>query len=84
MQAVPLPEAGEVTQDPGKLPQPDKVTKAYFEVCRLCSVSCHGIVAGWCMLSRLWEGTLLENLEGHPSLPVRWRAVLLLLFSWGR
>jgi len=27
-----LPEAKEVTEDPGKLPQPDKVTKAYFEV----------------------------------------------------
>ncbi len=32
MQAVALPEAKEVTEDPGKLPQPDKVTKAYFEV----------------------------------------------------
>lgn len=31
MQAVPLPEAKEVTEDPGKLPEPDKVTKAYFE-----------------------------------------------------
>ena len=31
MQAVALPEAKEVTEDPGKLPQPDKVTKAYFE-----------------------------------------------------
>ena len=32
MQAVPLPEAHEVTDDPGALPKPDKVTKAYFEV----------------------------------------------------
>ncbi len=32
MQAVALPEAKEVTEDPGKLPEPDKVTKAYFEV----------------------------------------------------
>ncbi len=32
MQAVALPEAKEVTEDPRKLPQPDKVTKAYFEV----------------------------------------------------
>ena len=31
-QAVALPEAKEVTEDPGKLPEPDKVTKAYFEV----------------------------------------------------
>ena len=32
MQAVALPEAKEVTEDPGTLPQPDKVTQAYFEV----------------------------------------------------
>jgi len=32
MQAVALPEAKEVTEAPGKLPEPDKVTKAYFEV----------------------------------------------------
>ena len=35
MQAIPLPEVGEVPEDPGQLPQPDKVTKAYFEVCPL-------------------------------------------------
>ena len=38
MQAVPLPEAGEVTEDPGKLPEPDKITKAYFEVRTLTSL----------------------------------------------
>ncbi|DBA91131.1 hypothetical protein WJX77_000744 [Trebouxia sp. C0004] len=30
--AVALPEAKEVTEDPGKLPEPDKITKAYFEI----------------------------------------------------
>ena len=35
VQAVPLPEVGGVSEDPGQLPQPDKVTKAYFEVCSL-------------------------------------------------
>lgn len=32
MQAVPLPEAREVSDNPGALPEPSKVTKAYFEV----------------------------------------------------
>ena len=32
VQAVPLPEAQEVKQDPGPLPEPSRVTQAYFEV----------------------------------------------------
>lgn len=35
VQAVPLPEVGEAPVDPGQLPKPDKLTKAYFEVCTL-------------------------------------------------
>ena len=30
-----MPEIGGVPEDPGQLPQPDKLTKAYFEVCSL-------------------------------------------------
>ena len=45
VQAVPLPELGGVPDDPGQLPQPDKVTRAYFEVCSLLPLSslnkCH-------------------------------------------
>ena len=36
-----MPEAGEVTEDPGKLPEPDKVTKAYFEVRLRCIALLH-------------------------------------------
>ena len=39
VQAVPLPEVGGVPEDPGQLPQPDKLTKAYFEVCSLLALS---------------------------------------------
>ncbi len=60
MQAVPLPEAGEVTEDPGKLPEPDKVTKAYFEV----SLPCHSTVLAFPQALRLFAADIVQA-TGH-------------------
>ena len=53
VQAVPLPEVGGVPEDPGQLPQPDKLTKAYFEVCsHLLLFTSHAACGG---RAPLWE-----------------------------
>lgn len=69
MQAVPLPEAGEVSEDPGKLPEPDKVTKAYFEVRLRCTAQhCCVHSSPWPWADALFElAVLLLEMVGRLS-----------------